>query len=120
MVFKLSDGTEVEYYPLTPADTAAVVSQLPENATMFTSVIRLAVVNADEVLSRIRALPNPLGETALLGTEIVLAALRAQARLNDFEVGAPPALGTRGAVAGVENRERRDAYHRPLRPRRQV
>ena len=37
--------------------------------------------NPDAVLEHIGTLPDPMLQTTLLGTEIVLAALRAQARL---------------------------------------
>jgi hypothetical protein len=81
MIFKLSDGTEVEYHNPTPADAAAAVCATSDDSAMFVSIIRLSVVNADGVLEHIRTLTDPVAQTTLLGTEIVLAALRAQARL---------------------------------------
>jgi hypothetical protein len=82
MIFKLLDGTDVEYHVPTPADAAAAVTA-SDDVTMFSSMIRLAVVNPDTVLEHIGTLPNPVVQTTLLGTEIVLAALRAQAKIVD-------------------------------------
>src|SRR6476620_8859407 len=81
MIFKLSDGTEVEYHVPTPADAAATVTATFDDVTMFSSMIRLAVLNPDAILAHIGTLPDPVVQTTLLGTEIVLAALQAQARL---------------------------------------
>ena len=77
MTFTLSDGTEVEYHVLRSADAAAAVCSSSDDATMFVKMIRLAVVNPDTELQHIGALPDASGQTALLGTEIVLATLRA-------------------------------------------
>ena len=81
MIFKLSDGTEVEYQVPTPADGAAAVTATSDDVTMLSSMIRLAVVNPNAILEHIGSLPDTVVQTTLLGTEIVLAALRAQARL---------------------------------------
>jgi hypothetical protein len=81
MIFNLSDGTKVEYHVPTPADAAAAVTATSDDSAMFVSMIRLAVVNADGVLEQTRTLADPVAQTTLLGTEAVLAALRAQARL---------------------------------------
>jgi hypothetical protein len=81
MTFTLSDGTEVEYHALTPADTLAALSEAPDDDKMFVKVIRLAAVKPEEVLEHLAGLPDPAEETAFLGSEIMLASLLAQARL---------------------------------------
>jgi hypothetical protein len=80
VIFKLSDGTEVEYHVLTPADATVAVCLTSDDASMFVEIIRLAVPNSDDVLQHIAGLPEPVTQTALLGTEIVAATLRAQGR----------------------------------------
>jgi hypothetical protein len=80
VIFKLSDGTEVEYHVLTPADATVAVCLTSDDASMFVEIIRLAVANPDDVLQHIAGLPEPVAQTALLGTEIVAATLRAQRR----------------------------------------
>jgi hypothetical protein len=82
MIFKLSDGTEVEYHVLTPADATVAVCLTSDDASMFVKIIRLAVANSDDVLQHIAGLPEPLAQTALLGTEIVVATLRTQGKLQ--------------------------------------
>jgi hypothetical protein len=79
MTFTLSDGTDVEYHILTPAVAAAAVSRTSDDASMFVEMIRLAVVNPVAVLERIATLPDSVEETALLGTEIIIATLQAEA-----------------------------------------
>ena len=74
----LSDGTEIEYRVLPPADTAAAVSATRHDTRTFFNVIRLAVVNPENVLARLAVLPDPVGQATLLVTEILLASLRAQ------------------------------------------
>ena len=80
MNYALLDGTEVEYRVLAPADVAAAVYGMTDDIQMFVEVIRLAVAKPENVLERLAGLPDPVGQTALLGTEIILASLRAQAR----------------------------------------
>jgi hypothetical protein len=82
VIFKLSDGTEVEYHVLTPADATVAVCLTSDDASMFVEIIRLAVANPDDVLQRIAGLPEPVAQTALLGTEIVAATLRAQGKVQ--------------------------------------
>jgi hypothetical protein len=82
MIFKLSDGTEVEYHVLTPADATVAVCLTSDDVSMFVEIIRLAVANYDDVLQHIAGLPEPLAQTALLGTEIVAATLRAEGKLQ--------------------------------------
>jgi hypothetical protein len=79
--YTLLDGTEVQYRVLTPADVAAAVYGTTDDTQMFVEVIRLAVAKPENVLERIAGLPDPIGQTALLGTEIILASLRARVRL---------------------------------------
>lgn len=81
MNYALLDGTEVEYRVLTPADVAAAVYGTTDDTQMFVEVIRLAVAKPENVLERLAGLPDPIGQTALLGTEIILASLRARVRL---------------------------------------
>ena len=81
MNYALLDGTEVEYRILTPADVAAAVYGTTDDTQMFVEVIRLAAAKPENVLGRIAGLPDPIGQTALLGTEIIRASLRARVRL---------------------------------------
>jgi hypothetical protein len=74
----LSDGTEIEYRVLPPADTAAAVRATRHDTRTFFNVIRLAVVNPESVLARLAVLPDPVGQATLLVAEILLASLRAQ------------------------------------------
>jgi hypothetical protein len=53
----------------------AAVTATPDDAKMFAEVIRLAVAKPENILERLAGLPDPVGQTALLGTEIMLAAL---------------------------------------------
>jgi hypothetical protein len=76
--YTLLDGTDVEYRVLTPADIFATLTAAHDDARMFGNVIQVAVVNPEEVLGHLASLPDPVGQTALLGTEILLASLRAQ------------------------------------------
>jgi hypothetical protein len=84
--YALLDGTEVEYRVLTPADVAAAVYGTTDDIQMFVGVIRLAVAKPENVLERLAGLPDPVGQTSLLGTEIILASLREQARLVTLAV----------------------------------
>ena len=47
---------------------------------MFVRVIRLAVEKPEDVIQRLADLPDPIGETAFLGSEILLASLLVQER----------------------------------------
>jgi hypothetical protein len=67
MIFKLSDGTEVEYHVPTPADAAAAVTATSDDVTMFSSMIRLAVVNPNAILEHIGSLPDPGGPNHAAG-----------------------------------------------------
>lgn len=82
MIFKLSDATEVEYLVLTPADATVAVCLTSDDASMFVEIIRLAVPHSDGVLQHIARLPEPLAQTALLGTEIIAATLRVQGKVQ--------------------------------------
>ena len=78
MIFHLSDGHKVEFHALTPADTLAALSDAPDDNAMFVRVIRLAVEQPEELIQRLADLPDPIGETAFLGSEILLASLLVQ------------------------------------------
>ena len=80
MIFHLPDGNKVEYHALTPADTLAALSDAPDDNAMYVRVIRLAVEQPEDVLERLADLPDPIRETAFLGSEILLASLRVQER----------------------------------------
>jgi hypothetical protein len=122
--YALLDGTEVEYRVLAPADVAAAVYGTTDDTQMFVEVIRLAVAKPKNVLERLAGLPDPIGQTALLGTEIILASLRARVRLVTVAVEQATA-GTlcdhHDPPAGAEERaspvsgdpEPRSARHRP-------
>jgi hypothetical protein len=84
--YALLDGTQVDYRVLTPADVAAAVYGTTDDTQMFVEVIRLAVATPENVLERLAGLPDPIGQTALLGTEIILASLRARIRLVSVAV----------------------------------
>ena len=62
----LSDGTEVEYRGVTPADAAT--------ATPL-GLIRRAVVDQEKVTKQIGTFADPLSETVVLGMEIMAASL---------------------------------------------
>jgi len=62
----LSDGTEVEYRGVTPADAAT--------ATPL-GLIRRAVVDPEKAIKQIGTFADPLSETVLLGMEIMAASL---------------------------------------------
>ena len=80
MIFESSDGTEVEFHVLTPADALAALTGSPDDNAMFVRMIRLAVEKSEDVLQRLAGLPDPIGETAFLGSEILLASLLAHER----------------------------------------
>jgi hypothetical protein len=80
VIFHLSDGKKVEFHVLTPADTLAALREAPDDNTMFVRVIRLAVEKPEDVIQRLADLPDPIGETAFLGSEILLASLLVQER----------------------------------------
>lgn len=110
MNYALLDGTEVEYRVLTPADVAAAVYGTTDDTQMFVEVIRLAVPKPENVLERLAGLPDPIGQTALLGTEIILASLRAQVRLVTVAVEQATARALRDhhdPPARAEQRARR-------------
>ena len=73
-------ATRVEFHVLTPAETLAALSEAPDDNTMFVRVIRLAVEKPEDVIQRLADLPDPIGETAFLGSEILLASLLAHER----------------------------------------
>ena len=73
-------ATRVEFHVLTPAETLAALSEAPDDNTMFVRVIRLAVEKPEDVIQRLADLPDPIGETAFLGSEILLASLLVQER----------------------------------------
>ena len=124
MNYALLDGTEVEYRVLTPADVAAAVHGTTDDAQMFVEVIRLAVAKPEKVLERLARLPDPIGQTALFGTEIILASLRARARFVTVAVEQatartlsdhhdPPASAEQRASPVSAGRKPRSARHRP-------
>jgi hypothetical protein len=80
VIFESSDGTEVEFHVLTPADALAALTGSPDDNAMFVRMIRLAVEKSEDVLQRLAGLPDPIGETAFLGSEILLASLLAHER----------------------------------------
>jgi hypothetical protein len=102
--YSLLDGTEVEYRVLTPADVAAAVYGTTDDTQMFVEVIRLAVAKPENVLERLAGLPDPIGQTALLGTEIIVASLRARMRSVTVAVEQATAgtLGDQQRSAGAE------------------
>jgi hypothetical protein len=124
MNYALLDGTEVQYRILTPADVAAAVYGTTDDIQMFVEVIQLAVEKPVNVLERLAGLPDPVGQTSLLGTEIILAALREQARLVTLAVeqataralcdhhDSPAGAEQRASPVSGDARPRR-ARHRP-------
>jgi hypothetical protein len=80
MIYTLSDGMEVKYHVLMPADATAAVAAIPDDARMFLAVTRRAVVEPEKVLRHIGGLPDSARETTLLGTDIMVASLQAHAR----------------------------------------
>ena len=78
MTFTLSDGTEVEYRVLGPADAAAAANAARDNYTMYVEVIRIAVLTPRDVLEHLARLPDQAEQIAQLGMEIILASLRAR------------------------------------------
>jgi hypothetical protein len=78
MTFTLSDGTEVEYRALGPADAAAAANATRDNHTMYVEVIRIAVLTPENVLEHLAGLPDQAEQIAQLGMEIILASLRAR------------------------------------------
>jgi hypothetical protein len=78
MTFTLSDGTEVEYRALGPADAAAAANAARDNHTMYVEVIRIAVLTPRNVLEHLAGLPDQAEQIAQLGMEIILASLRAR------------------------------------------
>jgi hypothetical protein len=78
MTFTLSDGTEVEYRALGPADAAAAASATRDSHTMYVEVIRIAVLKPGNVLEHLAGLPDQAEQIAQLGMEIILASLRAR------------------------------------------
>ena len=66
MNYTLSDGTEVEYRVVTPADSAT--------ATPL-GLIRRAIVDPEKVIKQIGTFVDPLSETVMLGMEIMAASL---------------------------------------------
>jgi hypothetical protein len=78
MTFILSDGTEVEYRALDPADAAAAANAARDNHTMYVEVIRIAVLTPRNVLEHLAGLPDQAEQIAQLGMEIILASLRAR------------------------------------------
>ena len=82
MTYTLLDGTDIEFHILTPAGAATVTSAISDEGTMFVEVIRLAVANPQKVLNHIADLADPVGQRALLGTEILVASMQVHARLT--------------------------------------
>ena len=67
MTFILSDGTEVEYRALGPADAAAAANAARDNHTMYVEVIRIAVLTPENVLEHLAGLPDQAEQIAQLG-----------------------------------------------------
>jgi hypothetical protein len=78
MTHTLSDGTVVEFRALTPADAAAAAKATGDNITLHVEVIRIAVLKPINVLEHLARLPDQAEQIAQLGTEILLASLRAR------------------------------------------
>jgi hypothetical protein len=78
MTHTLSDGTIVEFRVLTPADAAAATNATRDNVTLHVEVIRIAVMKPNNVLQHLATLPDQAEQIAQLGTEILLASLRAR------------------------------------------
>jgi len=76
----LSDGTEVDYRVLTPADAAAAANATRDDVTMYVEVIRIAVLKPKNVLEHLARLPDRAEQIAQLGMQIILASLRAHGR----------------------------------------
>jgi len=79
MLYTLPDGTKVEYRILTVKDAVAVVNDTSDDSTMFREAIRRAVTKPNHTLERIARLPDAAEQMEFLATEILLAALLAQA-----------------------------------------
>ena len=79
MLYKLPDGTEVEYRVLTLKDAVAVVNDTSDDPAMFREAIRRAVTKPNHTLERLARLPDAAEQIEFLAMEILLAALRAQA-----------------------------------------
>jgi hypothetical protein len=76
MLYKLPDGTEVEYRVLTLKDAVAVVNDTSDDPTMFREAIRRAVTKPNNTLERLARLPDAAEQMEFLAMEILLAALR--------------------------------------------
>jgi hypothetical protein len=76
VTYTLSDGTEVEYRPLTRADAAAAANATRDDVTMYVEVIRIAVMRPRDVLEHLAGLPDAAEQIARLGMEIILSTLR--------------------------------------------
>jgi hypothetical protein len=80
VTYTLSDGTEVDYRVLTPADAAAAANATRDDVTMYVEVIRIAVLKPKNVLEHLASLPDQAEQIAQLGMQIILASLRAHVR----------------------------------------
>jgi hypothetical protein len=78
MTYALCDGTLVEYRPLTRAEAATAANATRDDVTLYAEVIRIAVKSPQDVLDRLARLPDRAEQIAQLGTEIILATLRAR------------------------------------------
>ena len=76
MTHTLSDGTAVEYRPLTRADSAAAANATRDDVTMYVEVIRVAVMRPKNILEHLAGLPDEAEQIARLGMEIILSTLR--------------------------------------------
>jgi len=80
VTYTLSDGTQVDYRVLTPADAAAAANATRDDVTMYVEVIRIAVLKPKNVLEHLARLPDQAEQIAQLGMQIILASLRAHVR----------------------------------------
>ena len=95
MVYTLPDGTTVEYRVLTTTAIAGAVVANTDDTKMFAAVIRLAVATPENVLERLAGSPDPVGQTALLGTDIILRSLNAALKTDVQNPRRWPALWNR-------------------------